>query len=261
MPFPEEYNENYNPWESSSGLPAETFREAPSWSYTQGALPYESPIPSVPSSYPTPYGSTSPTQFTSRPSYGVGGGYGGAAPTSGYAQTSKGQYARLGDQPFFIPNKTGIAPGGQVYTYGIGTGQGISPTGGTPSAPGTGEFSFPELKLPTLDESRISELEQKAASPGIRELRKSVREVQGKYYENPNVKRMTLRDALAGYGAGLEKVMTGARRQAREEYEMEYRPALQKAQLEWQAKVQGLMAQYQNTWRDYMARLNAATMG
>lgn len=150
-------------------------------------------------------------------------------------------------QPYYgMPNVVGGGPGGGGY--GI-TGP-LNAT--TPNIP------LPEMKLPPFDESRISELEQKAAAPGMRALRQSVREVQGKYYENPNVKRMTLRDALAGYGAGIENVMTGARREAQAQYEEEYRPQVQKAQMEYQAQVQGVMNQYQNAWKDYMARLGSS---
>jgi hypothetical protein len=145
-----------------------------------------------------------------------------------------------------MPNVVGGGPGGGGY--GI-----TAPLNAT-----TPNIPLPEMKLPTLDESRISELEQKAAAPGLRTLRQSVREVQGKYYENPNVKRMTLRDALAGYGAGIENVMTGARREAQAQYQEEFRPQVQKTQMEYQAQVQGIMNQYQNAWKDYMSRLGNA---
>lgn len=256
MPFPQEY-QDYEYFQPTYEEPSGGGGGEPSWGYMQGAEPYkgayEPGIENWKSWYATPQ---SLSVTPSKPSFSGGGG-GGFAGGGGMPSKPASKYPTLGDKPFFIPNK--------ASTYGTETGEGAYNypyrQTGYPTAPGTGEFSFPELKLPTLDESRISEIEQKAAAPGLRRLRQSVREVQGKYYENPNVKRMTLRDALAGYGAGIENVMTGARREAQAEYQQEFQPQVRKAEMEWQAKVQGMMAQYQNTWRDYMSRLNASQMG
>ncbi len=90
----------------------------------------------------------------------------------------------------------------------------------------------------------------------MRELRKGMREAQGRYYENPNVRRMTLRDAMAGYGMGLEKVMAGAKREAMAEYAQEFAPQMTKAQMEYQAQTQGVMNQYQNAWKEYLFRMS-----
>jgi hypothetical protein len=94
----------------------------------------------------------------------------------------------------------------------------------------------------------------------MRKLRNQMREVQGKYYENPNVKRMTLRDALAGYGLGLENAMAGARRQAVEEYQAEYAPKVSAAQTQYQAQVAAMNAQYQAAWQNYMNRVATQTV-
>uniref|UniRef100_A0A6M3IMQ7 Uncharacterized protein n=1 Tax=viral metagenome TaxID=1070528 RepID=A0A6M3IMQ7_9ZZZZ len=118
--------------------------------------------------------------------------------------------------------------------------------------------------MPEWDENRIGELTQQEATPDIRRLRQQVREVQGKYYDNPNVKRMTLRDAMAGYGMGLEDVMAGARRRAQSEYAAEYGPQATKAQAEYQAELSKVMATYQAAWQDYqnkIAKQTVTTMG
>ena len=114
---------------------------------------------------------------------------------------------------------------------------------------------MPEFKLPTWDESKISAKAQRAAGPGLRELRKGIQEAQGRYYENPNVRRMTLRDAMAGYGMGLEKVMGGARQQATSEYAAEYGPQVAKAQAEYGGQVQSTLSQYRNAWKEYLYRM------
>lgn len=156
----------------------------------------------------------------------------------------------LGSKPFFVPSGQGQ---GRVPGQAWGAG---GPTGGYMTAPTMGPM--PEFKLPTWDESKIESKAQKAAGPGLRELRKGMREAQGRYYENPNVRRMTLRDAMAGYGMGLEKVLGGARREATAEYAAEYAPQMAKAGAEYGGQVQTMMAQYQAAWREYLTRMQTA---
>lgn len=216
--------------------------------YDNPSLPY----PSYGSGYdygtpsydPKALGNKPFTIAAPRPSgYSSGAGYGGPNPYPG----------QEGTQPYYgMPTTTG---GGMTMVSGVPTYGGTATTGGGAGAP---NVPLPAFNLPPYDEGRISELTQKAAAPGMRALRTSVQQVQGKYYENPNVKRMTLRDALAGYGAGLESVMTGAGREARGEYAAEYAPQLTKAQMEYQAQVQATMNQYQNAWRDYMSRMGSS---
>jgi hypothetical protein len=118
---------------------------------------------------------------------------------------------------------------------------------------------MPEYKIPLWDEKKIESKAQRAAGPGLRELRKGMREAQGRYYENPNVRRMTLRDAMAGYGMGLEKVLGGARREATAEYAAEYAPQVAKAGAEFQGGVNTMLSQYQNAWREYLGRMQTVT--
>lgn len=166
---------------------------------------------------------------------------GGAAPTDAN---------KFGSRPFFIPS----GAGGAVARY-----PGMTERGGTTvmSAPTIGPM--PEFKLPLWDEKKIESKAQRAAGPGLRELRKGMREAQGRYYENPNVRRMTLRDAMAGYGMGLEKVLGGARREAVAEYGAEYAPQVAKAQAEFGGQVNTMLAQYQNAWKEYLSRMQTVT--
>ncbi len=156
----------------------------------------------------------------------------------------------LGSRPFFVPSGPTTYGGGKIPGQAWGP---SGPTGQFMMAPTMGPM--PEFKLPVRDESRISSLTQKAAGPGLRELRKAMREAQGRYYENPNVRRMTLRDAMAGYGMGIEKVMAGARREAQAEYEAEFQPQMTKATMEYQAKTNQMLNQYQNAWKEYLYRM------
>lgn len=87
-------------------------------------------------------------------------------------------------------------------------------------APVMGEA--PELNLPEYDERKVSALTQKRSASGVRRLRETTQRAMDQSYDNPNVKKMTVRDALAGYGTGLESVMSGAGSSARAEYGQEY---------------------------------------
>ena len=144
---------------------------------------------------------------------------------------------------------------------------GIGGEGTTTTTPG----------LPEYDMSKVESLAQRAAAPGVRSLRSAVQETQQGYYANPNVKRMTLRDALAGYGQGLENVMGGAYKTGAAIYGQEYgvqaQGAMQQRQIASQEAMQQKqiaateslqassiasnekLAQYQNEWRAYLASL------
>jgi hypothetical protein len=142
----------------------------------------------------------------------------------------------------------------------------VEPVGYTPPDP---------YKAEPWDESKIESKTQRKAAPGLRTLRGQMQKVTGGYYENPNVKRMTLREAFAGYGQGLENVMTGAEKEAETEYAREYgikaeegkinyQTALTKAGMDYTGRLtkaqmdyQSQLAAYQNSFRlaysDYMA--------
>jgi len=106
-----------------------------------------------------------------------------------------------------------VAKGGKKPSFGGGPGFGGE---GMPMGPA------PELNLPEYDEDKVSSLTQKRAAPGVRRLREATRSAMSETYDNPNVKRMTVRDALSGYGTGLENVMAGAGRSATQEYGQQY---------------------------------------
>jgi hypothetical protein len=80
----------------------------------------------------------------------------------------------------------------------------------------------PSYSAPSWDESEIDTLAQKRAAGGIRNLRDQVQRVTGRTYGNPQVTRMTLREALQGYGSGLDKIMSGANEAASSEYARRY---------------------------------------
>lgn len=78
------------------------------------------------------------------------------------------------------------------------------------------------FNAPRWDNEKITALTQKRAMPGIRSLRDQVQRVTGRRYDNPQVARMTLREALASYGQGLGSVISSAGNAAVNEYSQEY---------------------------------------
>jgi len=114
----------------------------------------------------------------------------------------------------------------------------------------------PTYAAPKWDEEAIESLTQRKARPGLRELRSQIQRVSGQRYDNPQVGRMTLRDALQGYGSGIGSVLSGAGNVARGEYGQKYGIEADVAKTnyggqmaQWQgetaARSQGAMTNYQ----------------
>jgi len=104
-----------------------------------------------------------------------------------------------------------------------------------------GEFpEAPELR--GVDKRRIKALTQKAMAPRLRLLRSALNRALVRSYENPNVRRMIVREALQGYGQGVEEARAGAEMyatgEARREQELEHK---------------NLMLAYQNAMAKYQA--------
>jgi hypothetical protein len=157
-------------------------------------------------------------------------------------------------------SKTG-GEGNVQGNVGIDAQESITPF----SMPTTPTYTAPpDYVAPEWDEERITSLAQKRSAAGLRGMRSQMQKITGGYYENPNVKRMTLRDALAGYGQGIENVMSGAEKDATSEYAREYGVKGEEAKINYGAKTtksqmdfQAQLASYQNSFKalygDYMA--------
>lgn len=117
-------------------------------------------------------------------------------------------------------------------------------------APGMPEM--PTYNAPEMDKRALKAATQKLAAPGVRTLRETVQQAMGKNYENPNVRKMTLREALQGYGTGLESVMAGAGREARSNQMIEIDLAREAEMANFQQQTQAAMQSYQNAWADYL---------
>jgi hypothetical protein len=102
-----------------------------------------------------------------------------------------------------------------------------------------------EYVAPEYDENRVAALAQRKSAAGLRAARQALQQTVGGYYENPNVKRMTLRDALAGYGQSVESVLSGADTTAREEYNLEYGIKADQSKTNHNTDVQGSKIKYE----------------
>ena len=121
--------------------------------------------------------------------------------------------------------------------------------GGGGEAPTMG--AAPTLEMPEYDEGKVSALTQKKSATGVRNLRNTTQRAMSETYDNPNVKRMTVRDALAGYGSGLESVMSGAGSDARAEYDQQYSTSVNAAMSQYEAELNRQAMEYNtasNAW-------------
>jgi len=136
-----------------------------------------------------------------------------------------------------------------------------------PTRPGTPEFTMPEMGempefvAPEYDERQIAKMAQQNAAPGVRNLRTAIQAVTSRRGDNPNVDKMTLRDALAGYGQGLEEVMSGARQTASAEYAQKYAMEYKTAGMNWEQAVQTVRDKYAGAMEgrkmEYQAEMDA----
>lgn len=144
-------------------------------------------------------------------------------------------------------------------------GQGTQTLSTRPVAPALPTLNLPSFKMPEYDEAAVRTERQKVAAPYLRTLRQNVQKVMAQSFENPNVKRMTLRDALGGYGTALESVMGRAEAEGRraygekyskqaEEAKTNYATEVARANAQWQAEVNRQNLEYQNLLKEWMAQ-------
>lgn len=107
-------------------------------------------------------------------------------------------------------------------------------------------YTAPEQYVaPDYDESRITDLTQTSSAGAIRGLRSAMQRVAGGSYANPNVRRMTLREALAGYGQGIQSAVSAASETARKLYNTEYGTKAEEKKINYNTLAQAAQAQYQ----------------
>jgi hypothetical protein len=185
----------------------------------------------------------------------------------GYLSGSPVNYAR-GETYDFIPNtsSTGNIIGGgfnggyysSERTVGLAdatkTAKGTTKTTGKestyrPSYAKIGTLptlTYDKFTAPERDENRVSNLRMKASGAGLRELRRQTQmTVQSASGLDPTMRRMTLKDALMGYGSGVSKVMGQADQSAQRQYESEYQDKYKESMINYSAGISKANTQYQ----------------
>jgi len=112
-------------------------------------------------------------------------------------------------------------------------------------------LEYGEFEAPEYDRRRVNALTQQQAAPEVRRLRQSVQQAMAAQNENPAARAMNLREALAGYGLGLEGVMRGAHQRASQEYNQEFGRQWQESQINFQTNIQEQQALFQSALQDY----------
>ena len=182
---------------------------------------------------------TSPTTVAPRGTTGYGGGGTSTVNTAGRRLTMGGF---VGGNQFAPP-----APEPQQEIGQATTTTWVPPEGGAPELKPMDPFTSPEY-----DKRAVSALRQRHAAPGVRSLRKAVQSALTRSYANPNVRRLAVRDALAGYGVGLGRVMAGAQASAAQEYGAVYQREQAAAQISYQQQAGERIQTYNRAWDEYM---------
>ena len=133
-------------------------------------------------------------------------------------------------------------------TAGLMSGGGTSglrykpPTGSTTVSRTIFPGEAPKLDLPEREEARVRALTRKAMAPRLRNLRTALNRALVRTYENPNVRRMVVREALQGYGAGVEEARYGAERTAEQQEAAERATEIQENLANYQGAMQAFLA-------------------
>lgn len=172
-----------------------------------------------------------------------------------YRSTVQGRRERAG------LTMTGSTGRGVSYPVGGGSAGGTrkTVTTKTPTMPKPEAPDVPAFTPPKYDEAKVKRLAQKHAAPSLRRLRSALQQEMGRSYENPNVRAMTLREALQGYGLGVEGALSQAGSAARSEYGAEYQRKYAGAMTTYQTQQQMAMQAYQNAFNAYLQSMQQTT--
>ena len=104
----------------------------------------------------------------------------------------------------------------------------------------------PTFAAPAYDEREVKKRASKLAAPGRAALEMKVNQAMSRYYENPNVRRMVLRDTLAGYGIGLANIQGQAEQTATQQYGAEHARLYGESVQAYNIAMQQFMSQARN---------------
>jgi hypothetical protein len=156
-------------------------------------------------------------------------------------------YLNSGSQSTGGRSSGGRSSGGSSGSGNRRTTSRVIPNGPAPELP-----DLPTLEMPKVDKRKIRALTQEISAPAVRKLREGLQGAMQVKSDNPNVRRMTLREALQGYGTGLESAMQGAGGQARQEHQQELNILAKEAEANWKAKTESIMTGYNNAYKSWL---------
>lgn len=106
-------------------------------------------------------------------------------------------------------------------------------------------LNMPTFTAPARDQNRLSGLTQQYAAGGLRKLENKANQAIASAASQPgSVRKLTLREALSGYGEGVSSVMGSARKTAANEYNQEYSDLYNTAKTNWQSDAAEEQARY-----------------
>lgn len=170
-----------------------------------------------------------------------------------YRSTVQGARERAGT------GVTGRSGGSYPVRASSGGGSRTTTTTKTPTMPMPQAPNIPAFEAPEYDEAEVKRLAQKHAAPSLRRLRSVLQQEMGRSYENPNVRAMTLREALQGYGLGVEGALSQAESGARGEYGAQYSREMSAAMTTYQTQQAAAMQSYQNAFNAYLSSMKQTT--
>ena len=130
------------------------------------------------------------------------------------------------------------------------------------AAPDMPDYAAPEYKPPEEDPTVYKKARQMAIAPGLREARQRTREAIMSSYalDNPNQRSEFIRNAIKGYGEGLEGISSQAGKEARQEAGRKRSEQLQLYNAQYAAKSKESMINYQNEINKLMEDFNQQKM-
>lgn len=129
------------------------------------------------------------------------------------------------------------------------------PSGARPAAP-----VVPEFKAPEYDEGEVAKLRQRASGSQVRSLRDvTMSALAANTSDNPNVRKMTVRQALQGYGSGLGSILSAAQNAAVSQYQARYNAQYNAGQLTYNARNNMDSQTYSNLWTEFLKSGSSTT--
>ena len=122
-------------------------------------------------------------------------------------------------------------------------------------------FTAPTYTTPTYDYGRVNYLAQQQAAPQYNKLAQGLYTGIGKIAatDNPYMQAQARKNLLAGYGAGVSEVASGAARTGAQLYNTEYQGKLQEAQMNYQGQMATAQALFEAAMQDWQKSLTTTT--